>query len=127
MRNLDKTYGALFEIYIVRDNYKFQRLEKNNEKIVVLQSFLGDQYIVATVPKDNLYVEDDDVSKSNYDRLASYTDEIIKSIKVSADKAECTFHTNGKLSLRNMIPNKESWKPLAKALTERCYSFINNQ
>lgn len=88
MRNLDKTYGALFEIYIVRDEYKYQRLEKSNEKVVVLQAFLGNQYIVATVPKDNLYVEDDDVSKSNYDRLASYTDEIIDSIKVSTDKPE---------------------------------------
>jgi hypothetical protein len=54
-------------------------------------------------------------------------EELFNTIKVSADKAECTFHTNGKLSLRNMIPNKESWKPLAKALSERCYSFINNQ
>lgn len=47
-------------------------------------------------------------------------------IKVSSNKVDCPFMKKDKLSLRNIVPNKETWKVLASSLTDRCSAYVNN-
>ena len=47
-------------------------------------------------------------------------------IKVLPNNIYCDFEVNGKMSVKNSVPNKTNWKLLVNALASRCEQFINN-
>ena len=56
-------------------------IEEEGDKYTVITK-IKDYSIIYIIPDDIQYLEEDDISRSNYDKLAKYRDEIIKSVTV---------------------------------------------
>ena len=72
--------GIILQIMIANDKL-LKDIEEEGDKYTVITK-IKDYSIIYIIPDDIQYLEEDDISRSNYDKLAKYRDEIIKSITV---------------------------------------------
>lgn len=81
-KNLD-IKGLILKIMIVKDDIlKLVESEEGNYEII---KKIDEYNIIYIVPENIEYIEDDDISRSNYDRLSKYRKEIIESITVTKE------------------------------------------
>lgn len=65
-------------------------------------------------------LNEDEISSCRFGGLT----DLFNKVLVGSDSIECQFYNGMKLSLDNILPNKDGWKELAKKLSERCSNFI---
>ena len=80
-RNYEKEKGIILTIRIVKEE-DLPRVEKLEGKYTIIGE-MNDYIIIAVEPKSIQYIRDDDISKSNYERLSAYRQEIIDSITIT--------------------------------------------
>ncbi len=72
--------GIVLQIMLATDDI-LKAIEEEGDKYTVITK-IKDYSIIYIIPDDIQYLEEDDISRSNYDKLAKYRDEIIKSVTV---------------------------------------------
>ena len=80
-RNYEKEKGIILTIRIVKEE-DLPRVEELEGKYTIVGE-MNDYIIIAVEPKSIQYIRDDDISKSNYERLSAYRQEIIDSITIT--------------------------------------------
>lgn len=80
-RDYEEEKGIILTIRIVKEE-DLPRVEELEGKYAIIDK-IDDYQVIAVVPKTTQYITDDDVSKSNYDRLSQYRQEIIDSVTVT--------------------------------------------
>ena len=80
-RNYEKEKGIILTIRIVKEE-DLPRVEELEGKYTIIGE-MNDYIIIAVEPKSIQYIRDDDISKSNYERLSAYRQEIIDSITIT--------------------------------------------
>ena len=80
-RDYEEEKGIILTIRIVKEE-DLPRVEELEGKYAIIVK-IDDYQVIAVVPKTTQYITDDDVSKSNYDRLSQYRQEIIDSVTVT--------------------------------------------
>lgn len=67
-------------------------------------------------------VSDSEISRCRFGGLT----ELFNKMTLSSDNIICDFNYAGKLSEANIVENKKTWVPLAKAITAKCAESICN-
>ena len=67
--------------------------------------------------------DDSDVSKCRFGGLT----DLFNTITLIGDKLRADFETNGKISLDNVVQNKDKWVKLAVTISDTCKSFVNEE
>lgn len=80
-RDYEEEKGIILTIRIVKEE-DLPRVEELEGKYTIIDK-IDDYQVIAVVPKTTQYITDDDVSKSNYDRLSQYRQKIIDSVTVT--------------------------------------------
>ena len=70
--------GIILQIMIADDKL-LKDIEEEGDKYTVITK-IKDYSVIYIIPDDIQYLEEDDVSRSNYEKLSKYRDEIIESI-----------------------------------------------
>ena len=78
--------GIVLQILVATDDI-LKSIEEEGEKYNLITK-INKYSIVYVIPSTTEYLEDDEVSKSNYEKLAKYREEIIKSITVKENEEE---------------------------------------
>ena len=78
--------GIVLQIMLATDDI-LKAIEEEGEKYNLITK-INNYSIVYIIPSTIEYLEDDDISKSNYEKLAKYREEIIKSIIVKENEEE---------------------------------------
>lgn len=139
-----RIYSSLFEkralrdaIYIEQQNNYYGTLSneerlKEAERLVkqyAEASFVVTRRIHCALPCLGLgtpvyfiqNTEDSDISTCRFGGLV----DMFNRIKITGYHLTPDFNLCGKLSVNNVVANKDTWRPFAKTLTERCLKFIS--
>ena len=84
--------GIVLQIMII-NNEALKDIEEDNKVFEVITK-INDYSIIYIIPSEIEYIEEDDVSRSNYEKLARYRDEIIESIVARESEEGIDFIKN---------------------------------